>query len=162
LVILSPIIGIAWYNWTVVQNQIYIRENNMSASHDHQVQSYNKAFAIGISLNMAFVVIEAVYGFAHQDKFSSMDDYLKIIGAYRYNTYIHALSFRTDDYDRPLSLENKSRELELPLCVSKCGYLRPNLWLCAFFSRKLREDTTSHDEHYCALFANTELMLRPS
>jgi len=31
-------------------------------SGNHQVNNYNSAFAIGISLNMAFVVIEAVYG----------------------------------------------------------------------------------------------------
>lgn len=35
----------------------------MSAGHDHQVTDYSRAFAIGVSLNMIFVVIEAVYGF---------------------------------------------------------------------------------------------------
>jgi cobalt-zinc-cadmium efflux system protein len=34
----------------------------MSAGHEHQVTDYNKAFAIGVSLNIIFVVIEAVYG----------------------------------------------------------------------------------------------------
>lgn len=34
----------------------------MSAGHEHQVTDYNKAFAIGVSLNIVFVVIEAVYG----------------------------------------------------------------------------------------------------
>lgn len=34
----------------------------MSSSHDHSVKNYNSAFAIGVVLNMTFVVIEAVYG----------------------------------------------------------------------------------------------------
>jgi cobalt-zinc-cadmium efflux system protein len=34
----------------------------MSANHDHQVKNYNSAFAIGVTLNIIFVVIEAVYG----------------------------------------------------------------------------------------------------
>ena len=36
----------------------------MSHNHDHGVKNYNAAFIIGITLNVAFVVIEAVYGFA--------------------------------------------------------------------------------------------------
>lgn len=36
----------------------------MSHQHDHGVKNYNAAFIIGITLNVAFVVIEAVYGFA--------------------------------------------------------------------------------------------------
>jgi cobalt-zinc-cadmium efflux system protein len=34
----------------------------MSHDHSHQVGNYNRAFAIGIALNMGFVVIEAAYG----------------------------------------------------------------------------------------------------
>jgi cobalt-zinc-cadmium efflux system protein len=34
----------------------------MSHNHGHEVHSYSRAFAIGIALNAAFVVIEAVYG----------------------------------------------------------------------------------------------------
>lgn len=34
----------------------------MSSSHDHSIKNYNSAFAIGIALNITFVVIEAVYG----------------------------------------------------------------------------------------------------
>jgi len=34
--------------------------------HDHGPQNYNKAFAIGVALNSAFVVLEVVFGlFAH-------------------------------------------------------------------------------------------------
>ncbi len=36
----------------------------MSHQHDHGVKNYNAAFIIGITLNVAFVIIEAVYGFA--------------------------------------------------------------------------------------------------
>ena len=36
----------------------------MSHDHDHGVKNYNAAFIIGITLNVAFVVIEGVYGFA--------------------------------------------------------------------------------------------------
>ncbi|MCK5222482.1 MAG: cation transporter, partial [Candidatus Aminicenantes bacterium] len=32
--------------------------------HDHKVNNYNRAFAIGILLNIIFVVIEAGYGIA--------------------------------------------------------------------------------------------------
>ncbi len=34
----------------------------MSHHHTHSTKSYNKAFAIGIALNVVFVVIEGVYG----------------------------------------------------------------------------------------------------
>ncbi|MBI4651139.1 cation transporter [Candidatus Desantisbacteria bacterium] len=34
----------------------------MSHNHNHQTKNYNRAFAIGILLNMVFVVIEAYYG----------------------------------------------------------------------------------------------------
>ena len=34
----------------------------MSHSHSHKVSNYNREFAIGITLNIVFVVIEAVYG----------------------------------------------------------------------------------------------------
>jgi cobalt-zinc-cadmium efflux system protein len=34
----------------------------MSHDHSHQSGNYNRAFAIGITLNIAFVVIEAIYG----------------------------------------------------------------------------------------------------
>jgi cobalt-zinc-cadmium efflux system protein len=34
----------------------------MGHQHDHQVKNYNRAFAIGISLNMAFVLVEIAYG----------------------------------------------------------------------------------------------------
>jgi len=34
----------------------------MSSSHDHSIKNYNSAFAIGVTLNITFVVIEAVYG----------------------------------------------------------------------------------------------------
>jgi len=34
----------------------------MSSSHDHSIKNYNRAFAIGVALNISFVVIEAVYG----------------------------------------------------------------------------------------------------
>jgi len=33
-----------------------------SHSHRHEARSYNRAFAIGVALNTAFVVIEAIYG----------------------------------------------------------------------------------------------------
>ncbi len=35
----------------------------MSAGHDHSKKDFNSAFAIGIGLNIAFVIIEALYGF---------------------------------------------------------------------------------------------------
>ncbi|MCU7939121.1 MAG: cation diffusion facilitator family transporter [gamma proteobacterium symbiont of Bathyaustriella thionipta] len=35
----------------------------MPHNHDHQHKNYNKAFAIGVFLNVVFVVIEAFYGF---------------------------------------------------------------------------------------------------
>lgn len=35
----------------------------MSAGHDHSIKDFNSAFAIGIGLNIAFVFIEALYGF---------------------------------------------------------------------------------------------------
>ena len=35
----------------------------MSAGHDHSIKDFNSAFAIGIGLNIAFVIIEALYGF---------------------------------------------------------------------------------------------------
>ena len=35
----------------------------MSHNHSHKEQNYNKAFAIGIILNVAFSLIEAIYGF---------------------------------------------------------------------------------------------------
>jgi len=34
----------------------------MGHDHSHEVKNYNKAFAIGISLNVVFVIIEGVYG----------------------------------------------------------------------------------------------------
>ena len=34
----------------------------MGHDHSHEVKNYNRAFAIGILLNVAFVIIEAVYG----------------------------------------------------------------------------------------------------
>ena len=34
----------------------------MSHDHNHEVHDYNRAFAIGIALNVAFVVVEIVYG----------------------------------------------------------------------------------------------------
>jgi len=34
----------------------------MGHDHNHEIKSYNKAFTIGISLNIIFVIIEAVYG----------------------------------------------------------------------------------------------------
>ncbi len=36
----------------------------MSHDHDHQISDYNRAFAIGVGLNLIFVVIEAGYGVA--------------------------------------------------------------------------------------------------
>jgi cobalt-zinc-cadmium efflux system protein len=36
----------------------------MAHNHDHSVKNYNKAFALGVTLNVIFVVIEAFYGFA--------------------------------------------------------------------------------------------------
>lgn len=36
----------------------------MSHNHDHEINNYNKAFVIGITLNVIFVVIEAGYGIA--------------------------------------------------------------------------------------------------
>ena len=38
--------------------------DNMSHSHNHQKSNYNRAFAIGIILNVVFVAIEAGYGVA--------------------------------------------------------------------------------------------------
>ena len=35
----------------------------MAHNHDHSVKNYNKAFALGVTLNVIFVVIEAFYGF---------------------------------------------------------------------------------------------------
>ena len=37
-------------------------ENKMSAAHGHARANFNHAFAIRISLNLAFVAIEAFYG----------------------------------------------------------------------------------------------------
>jgi cobalt-zinc-cadmium efflux system protein len=37
---------------------------NMSHGHNHKINNYNRAFAIGISLNVIFVAIEAGYGVA--------------------------------------------------------------------------------------------------
>jgi cobalt-zinc-cadmium efflux system protein len=37
---------------------------NMSRDHNHKISNYNRAFAIGIMLNVIFVAIEAGYGFA--------------------------------------------------------------------------------------------------
>jgi cobalt-zinc-cadmium efflux system protein len=34
----------------------------MAHDHSHQIENYNRAFALGIGLNIAFVVIEVVYG----------------------------------------------------------------------------------------------------
>lgn len=34
----------------------------MAHDHSHQIDNYNRAFAIGIGLNIAFVIIEVVYG----------------------------------------------------------------------------------------------------
>jgi len=39
-------------------------EMNMAHDHSHQVSNYNRAFAIGVMLNVTFVAIEAGYGFA--------------------------------------------------------------------------------------------------
>ncbi|HHI79050.1 MAG TPA: cation transporter [Planctomycetes bacterium] len=36
----------------------------MAHHHNHQVKSYNRAFAIGIGLNIAFVLVELAYGLA--------------------------------------------------------------------------------------------------
>lgn len=36
----------------------------MNMGHDHQIKNYNRAFAIGVLLNVVFVVIEAGYGIA--------------------------------------------------------------------------------------------------
>jgi len=36
----------------------------MSHDHNHQISNYNRAFAIGVMLNVIFVAIEAGYGFA--------------------------------------------------------------------------------------------------
>jgi len=36
----------------------------MSPDHNHQISNYNRAFAIGVILNLIFVAIEAGYGFA--------------------------------------------------------------------------------------------------
>ncbi|WP_296059983.1 cation diffusion facilitator family transporter [uncultured Amphritea sp.] len=36
--------------------------HNHNHSHSHQVTNYNRAFAIGIALNLIFVVIEVIYG----------------------------------------------------------------------------------------------------
>ncbi len=38
--------------------------DNMSHSHNHQKSNYNRAFAIGVILNVVFVTIEAGYGVA--------------------------------------------------------------------------------------------------
>ena len=35
-----------------------------SAGHGHGPESFGTAFAVGITLNIAFVIIEAIYGFA--------------------------------------------------------------------------------------------------
>ncbi len=37
---------------------------NMSHDHNHTISNYNRAFAIGVTLNVIFVAIEAGYGFA--------------------------------------------------------------------------------------------------
>ena len=37
---------------------------NMAHNHSHQVSNYNRAFAIGVMLNVIFVAIESGYGFA--------------------------------------------------------------------------------------------------
>src|ERR1051325_2104056 len=38
----------------------------MAHSHTHTVASYGRAFAIGVALNLAFVIVEAIYGrFSH-------------------------------------------------------------------------------------------------
>ena len=37
---------------------------NMSHDHNHQASDYNRAFAIGVTLNVIFVAIEAGYGVA--------------------------------------------------------------------------------------------------
>ena len=34
----------------------------MPHSHDHRPESYNRAFAIGVTLNVAFVAVESIYG----------------------------------------------------------------------------------------------------
>ena len=36
----------------------------MNMGHDHQIKNYNRAFAIGVLLNIVFVIIEAGYGIA--------------------------------------------------------------------------------------------------
>ena len=36
--------------------------HNHSHSHSHEIENYNRAFAIGVLLNIVFVVVEAVYG----------------------------------------------------------------------------------------------------
>ncbi|MFZ0489153.1 MAG: cation diffusion facilitator family transporter [Salegentibacter sp.] len=36
----------------------------MGHSHDHGVKNYGKAFAIGIGLNIAYVIVEVIYGFS--------------------------------------------------------------------------------------------------
>lgn len=37
---------------------------NMSHDHNHQIRNYNRAFAVGVILNVIFVIIEAGYGVA--------------------------------------------------------------------------------------------------
>ncbi|MFT4874177.1 cation transporter [Congregibacter sp.] len=37
-------------------------DNDLSHDHSHKIGNYNRAFAIGVILNIVFVVIEAGYG----------------------------------------------------------------------------------------------------
>jgi cobalt-zinc-cadmium efflux system protein len=36
--------------------------HNHNHGHEHSTGNYNRAFAIGIALNLGFVVVEATYG----------------------------------------------------------------------------------------------------
>lgn len=56
--------------------------------HDHPTSNYNRAFAIGIALNVNFVIVEAVYGIlAHSvallaDAGHNLSDVLSLILAW--------------------------------------------------------------------------------
>ena len=41
-------------------------DHNHTHDHDHAPASFGKAFAIGIALNLAFVLVEAFYGWRSQ------------------------------------------------------------------------------------------------
>tara|TARA_R110000796_G_scaffold129999_1_gene245658 strand:+ start:6233 stop:6382 length:150 start_codon:yes stop_codon:yes gene_type:complete len=46
----------------------------MTPSHDHSPISFGKAFAIGITLNVAFVLIEAFYGWKSVNRTGFLGD----------------------------------------------------------------------------------------